>query len=426
MEYLSISDITIAPDRQRRVFNPDSLGKLSESISTKGLFHAPILRSESNTLIAGERRCKAIELLYTMGQTFSFDGIEVPINHIPVVRLSELSADDIYEAELEENIRRDNLTPQEEMQAVAKLHAFRLKQDPKHSLKDTAQEVYADDKVSGGSRGESVRDALLVAEHMDDPAVAKAKSKPEAIKAVKKILQRNHAKKLAEQFNLETSNKSPHIPVHGDAYETLNAMPSGIVDVICSDPPYGIGADNFGTMADNEHVYDDSYETWQNLMRSVATESYRICKKEAHLYFFCDWRRFTELSAFLEEKGFDVWPRPLIWSKGNGMLSRPDFGPRYTYEVILFASKGNKKVLGVFPDVLQHKAVQKPKHAAEKPVEVYVDLLQRSALPGDHILDMFSGSGTVFPAANRLKCRATGIEGDGVSYGLGIQRLEEE
>ena len=37
MEIIKLSDIKISPDRQRRVFNPDSLGKLSESIQSKGL-----------------------------------------------------------------------------------------------------------------------------------------------------------------------------------------------------------------------------------------------------------------------------------------------------------------------------------------------------------------------------------------------------
>lgn len=426
MEILSLESITIAPDRQRRVFNPDSLGKLAESIQSKGLFHAPIIRSDSNQLVAGERRLKAITLMHTMSQTFQYNGEDIPAGMVPCVRLSELSEDDIFEAELEENIRRDNLSPQEEMIAMAKLHQFRVKQDPKHSIEQTANEVYDVPDVKGGGRTTAIRDALLVTEHLNDPAVAKAKTKNEAVKAVHKKIQREHAQNLARNFADETQNSTPHIAVLGDAVETLKKMPAGIVDVICSDPPYGIDAHKFGDMADNAHKYDDSYETWLVLMSEVAVESYRVCKAHAHLYMFCDWRRYLKLSSLLSTAGFNVWPRPLIWSKGNGMLAKPEFGPRYTYEVILYASKGNKKVTGVFPDVLNHKAVQVPRHAAEKPVDVYVDLLSRSALPGDHVLDMFMGSGVIFPAANQLKLRATGIEGDETSYGFAIQRLEEK
>lgn len=108
------------------------------------------------------------------------------------------------------------------------------------------------------------------------------------------------------------------------------------------------------------------------------------------------------------------------------MLAKPEYGPRYTYETIMFASKGGKKVTGVYPDVLSHKTVLQPRHAAEKPVAVYMDLLQRSILPGDHVLDPFMGSGVIFPAANALKIRATGIELNDVAYGTAIQRLEEK
>ena len=361
-----------------------------------------------------------------MGQVFNYNGEAIPRGSVPVVRLSELSDDDIFEAELEENIRRDNLSPQEEMQAIAKLHAFRKKQNPTQTLGDTAQEIYNAEEAVPGKRTTSIKDAILVAAHIDDPAVRKAKTKTEAVKAVHKKLRREHAEELGRAFSQTNGNSSPHVPVFGDAREVLKKMPSGIVDVICSDPPYGIGADKFGDMADNAHKYDDSLETWRKLMEAVCQESYRVCKTHAHLYMFCDWRRFVELQTTLVRAGFDVWPRPLIWSKSNGMLAKPEHGPRYTYEVILFANKGGKKVTGVFPDVLTHKAVQVPRHAAEKPVDVYVDLLQRSALPGDHVLDMFMGSGVIFPAANRLKLRATGIEGEESSYGFAVQRLEEK
>lgn len=433
MEVIPLSSLTISPDRQRRVFNPDSLGKLAESIKSKGLLHAIVVKNDGCTLVSGERRSRAIGLMKTMGQSYSHDGMEIPSGHIPVVKLGELSEDDIFEAELEENIRRDNLTPQEEMLAVTKLHELRSKQNPNQSLRDTAKEVFSIDDEEGkpetlidGGRVSYIRDAQLVTKYINDPAVKKAKTRNEAVKAAHKIVRREHAAELSKTFSSRNNNKSPHVSVLGETVETLQKMPEGIVDVVCSDPPYGIGAHSFGDMADNAHDYDDSYSTWVTLMQEVAYQSYRVCKPEAHLYMFCDWSRFNELNLYLSTAGFNVWPRPLIWSKGNGMLAKPEYGPRYTYEVILFASKGKKKVQGVFPDVLSYKAVQNPRHAAEKPVDVYVDLLSRSILPGDHVLDMFMGSGVIFPAANKLKVRATGIEGNATAYGFAIQRLEEE
>lgn len=425
MQTIELSQITVSPDRQRKVFNPESIGKLAESIVSKGLMQPIVLKDDGKTLVAGERRIKAVALVYTMRQRFKHNGKDIPEGHIPFNLLHDLPEDLIYEAELEENIRRENLTPQEEMQAIASLHKLRAKNNPNQTLEATAAEVWPDSSNSSGHTVD-VRDALLVAEYINDPAVAKAKTKKEAAKAVQKKLAREHATKLAQEFSIATEIESPHVHVKGDAIETLTIMPAGIVDVLCTDPPYGIGAHEFGDMADNEHVYDDSYENWIPLMWNLARESYRVCKPHAHAYVFCDWSRFAELSAYFTDAGWNVWPRPLIWSKGNGMLAKPKFGPRYTYETILFANKGEKEVLTVgAPDVITLPLAKNVRHAAEKPVALYVELLSRSALPGDHVLDPFMGSGTVFPAANVCKLRATGVESNDVAYGFAVQRMEE-
>lgn len=425
MQTISISQIEISPERQRKVFNPESLGKLAESIVSKGLMQAIVLRDKEDTLVAGERRLRAIELCYTMGQKFKHNGEDIPLGHVPYNRLHDLSEDLIYEAELEENIRRENLTPQEEMQAIAKLHRLRTAQNPKQTLEATATEIWSDSDNASGHTVD-VRDALLVSEHLSDPAVAKAKTKKEAAKAVHKKLKREHARKMASEFSKASEIETPHVHVKGEAIEIITRMPAGIVDVLCTDPPYGIGAHEFGDMADNEHTYDDSYETWQNTMCDLAQESYRVCKPHAHAYVFCDWTRFTELSKYFSQFGWNVWPRPIIWSKGNGMLAKPDYGPRYTYETILFANKGARKVQIVgAPDVINLPQGKELRHAAEKPAALYMALLDRSCLPGDHVLDPFMGSGTIYPAANGLKLRATGIEKDETSYGFAVQRLEE-
>jgi DNA modification methylase len=116
----------------------------------------------------------------------------------------------------------------------------------------------------------------------------------------------------------------------------------------------------------------------------------------------------------------------MIWAKGNGMLPRPDHGPRNTYEALLFATKGEKRMVTVGqPDVIQvPMPVLNRTHGAEKPVGLYLDLMKRSCLPGESVLDPFMGSGTVFPAANLAHLRATGIEIHPSFYGIAVTRLE--
>jgi len=85
-------------------------------------------------------------------------------------------------------------------------------------------------------------------------------------------------------------------------------------------------------------------------------------------------------------------------------------GPRSTYETIIYARRGGKPVTVVAPDVLHYPPTGAKLHAAQKNVDLYVELLNRSCRAGEHVIDWFMGSGTIFPAATQLKLFATGID----------------
>lgn len=72
---------------------------------------------------------------------------------------------------------------------------------------------------------------------------------------------------------------------------------------------------------------------------------------------------------------------------------------------------------------LQSSGVRDKGHAAEKPTELYVQLLKRSCLPRDLILDPCCGSGTIFQAVRETYTTATGIECDEKAYGLALIKL---
>ena len=127
-----------------------------------------------------------------------------------------------------------------------------------------------------------------------------------------------------------------------------------------------------------------------------------------------------------EEGGWSVFRTPLIWYKRNGMRAPwPEYGPQRKYETILYATKGKRPVLKKAGDVLDYPPDINLGHAAQKPVALFEDLLRRSCHPGDTVLDPFAGTGTIFPAAHVLKCRATGVELDQASYGIAVKRLEQ-
>lgn len=467
MHTCALSRVIIKPDRQRTEFDPTELQNLKDSIEylpgerNRQLLHPPVLRREGDNLVlvAGERRLRAISEIFELGGSFIYNGQIFKADHgmIPFSDIGELSVLEAEEAELDENLKRVNLSWQELAQVHARLHKLRTAQKleaardphdmeqgllpgkPLQTVADTAVEVFG---RSDGAYQDTIRKETIVAKHLDNPAVAKAKTLDEAFKILKKEEERKTNIALGLEVG-KTFNSDKHLLFKANCLEWMIAQPSGQFDVILTDPPYGMGADQFGDaggkMTGIQHNYDDSHESWQTLMAGTPTSvtgklgqpgwcelAYRIAKPQAHAYVFCDIDRFHELKSYMEAAGWDVFRTPLIVHKLNsGRVPRPQHGPRRQYEIILYAIKGDKPVTHIYPDVIPCSGDDNLGHGAQKPVELYVNLLQRSVRPGDAVLDTFAGTGTIFPAAHTFKCTATGIELDEGSYGICVKRLAE-
>lgn len=407
MHILPLTLIKIPDNRQRREFLQERLIELAESIRQHGLYHPIVVAPEGDgyRLVAGERRLRAVTSLAELEVGFYCGVDRCEAGNIPCTLLSELSGLALREIELEENTIRVDLTWQERAQALSALDNLRRDQNPSHSSTDTAREVFG----YAGAAVEKVRESHAISLALADPEISKAKSHSEAVKLLKKKAQREHRELLAAAID---TAKIRHTVLLGDSCELLSTLPDESFQVLLSDPPYGVSADSFGSQATQAHAYEDSPEYAFSCYRAFAESGYRVATSSAHLYAFCTIEHFPELVKIFSSAGWSVWPRPLIWSKGPsaGMLPKPEHGPRYTYETILFASKGDKPTLCVKPDVLSYPPVSEKTHAAEKPVDLYLDLLSRSAAPGDCVLDPFAGSGVIFAAANSAKLTATGIE----------------
>lgn len=425
MELIDIDHISVSSDRQRKYFPLDKIIELADDIRRNGLLHAPVLQSDSLELLAGERRLRAVEMIRDTGGQFMYAGELIPPGYVPVTRAHSRDALGWAEAELAENLSRQDLTWQERAQAMLRLDTLRRQQDPTHTQAKTIAEVRAAAGVDKPTES-ILREEITLAAHLSDEDIAKQKTRGDAMRVLRRKAQLRQAEALGQRFAIEAKTQSPHTPVHADSLSWLPAQPAGTFDLILTDPPYGVDADTHKEQNILGHQYDDSYPTWRSTMLVLASESYRLAKPQAHLYIFCDIERWYELRGLISAEGWRVWPRPLIWNKGNGMLPRPDFGPRNTYDAILFANKGQRQVQTVgSPDIISVPApVLNRTHGAEKPVGLYLELMKRSLLPGDAVLDPFMGSGTVFPAANLAKVKATGVEVHPAFFGIAVTRLE--
>ena len=464
MRFIPISQVLIKPDRQRQEFDPAALQDLVTSIEERGLLHPPVLRDEAGTwtLVAGERRMKAIAQIWELGGSFRCDNQQVPAGEMPFTNLGDLTDLEAEEAELDENLKRKDLTWQEHAAAVARLHKLRQAQRVEavekgkpesiktliaagltqaeaekavnvpiaqlQSVADTALEIIG---RSDGAYQDQIRKEIIVSKHLANPAIAKAKSADEAFKILKK--QEESAKNVELARTVGASfNADLHTLLNVDCLDYMTTaadLPEAEkFDVILTDPPYGMGADNFGDAGGRltgiEHRYDDSPEHFTKLMTAWSKLSYNVVKAQAHAYVFCDIDKFHELKALMQAAGWYVFRTPLINHKMNsGRVPLPDQGPRRQYEIILYAIKGKKQTTHIYPDVISTSADENISHGAQKPVALYQNLLQRSVRPGDRVLDTFAGSGTIFEAANGFKCSATGTELNPEYFGQCLARI---
>lgn len=464
MNVTKLSSIIIPANRQRREFDPQKLEELKASIELSParntqLLHPPVLRREGDSLIlvAGETRLKAISDIFALGGSFLYSGKTFPAEAglVPYTDLGELSPLEAMEAELDENIRRKDLTWQEHAAAVKALHELRTAQKaavrydasqvpdpavgaaiiaatPPQSIADTAKEVTG---RADGYYQDTIRKELIVARHLDNPAVAAAKTVQEAFKILKKEETRAEAAQLAVAMG-RTSVEETYEILNMDCLAYM-ADPTnhGKFDVILTDAPYGMGADEFGNaggkLSGTTHQYDDSYEAWFELMHGPegvggwCELSYLVAKPEAHAYVFCDIDNFHVLKDAMTAAGWDVFRTPLIAYKQNsGRVPRPEHGPRRQYETILYAIKGGKKVNHIYPDVIPCTGDENMGHGAQKPVALFQNLLQRSVRPGDRVLDSFAGSGPLLEAAANCQCYSVLIEAVPAYYGMCLKRAE--
>jgi len=151
-----------------------------------------------------------------------------------------------------------------------------------------------------------------------------------------------------------------------------------------------------------------------------------LVSPQAHLYVFCDIDWFHTMKTEFSAAGWSVFRTPLIWYKKSGMRAPwPESGPQRKYETILYAVKEKRPILKMLGDVLDYPPDTNLGHAAQKPAALFEDLLRRSCLPGNSVLDPFCGSGPIFAAAHALKVRAVGIEMDQASYGISLGRINK-
>lgn len=450
MQIVEIARIKVPNDRQRKKIEPGPVVELSEAIAGPvGLLHPPVCwQSPSGDieLLVGERRFRAIQRLFEAKRQFRHNGNLVPLGSIPISFLGEADEATRFEAELSENVHRVDLHWQDRAMALARLHDLLKVRDIRQTTTKTAellvsergstpvvgQSTKPDPKPENVVKGiaRNIVQASIVARNMHNPKVSGARNQTEAYNQVLKSEEDMIRAALAKKQLAEIDPSEVLVEMtHGDLLTILPTMEAGAVDLICADPPYGVGASGggFRSRTIHHHDYKDTLDHARELTVAILTEGFRVCKSRANVFLFLDIRNWEWTTRVAANLGWSVFPRPGIWIKSaaEGLAPWGGTGFRIGTEFFMFATKGSRGLISAPMDTFLFPRVAKDEreHAAEKPSGLLEKLILCSTLPGDTVLDPCCGSGSALVAAQKLKRRGIGIEKDEEYYNLALKNV---
>ena len=197
---------------------------------------------------------------------------------------------------------------------------------------------------------------------------------------------------------------------NADCLDILPQIPQESVNLILTDPPYGIGSDERNGIDYKDEFYD---------VNKVSKLFYDILKNNARAYVFTAQKTFMQVVNGFTNSGFHLH-QTLIWHKKNliGGSKKRMYDFTSSYEQILNLHKGRPKPLkkeGLI-DVLEYPQPQsnytkdRRCHIHQKPYRLIEFLVYVSTQENDIVLDPFAGSGTTAVAAERLGRRWIAVE----------------
>ena len=193
----------------------------------------------------------------------------------------------------------------------------------------------------------------------------------------------------------------------GDCLEVMQGIPDKSIDLVLTDPPYGINylsnmrGERFNRIINDENDY--RLVTYPILNEKLKEDSVAL--------IFCSFKNYSkdylELTSYFDVKNC------IIWDKGGGGIGDLFHSLLTDYEMVIVAHKGKCLIRGKrdgsvwnYPKVPPSKMI----HPTQKPIELIKALIEKFSDENDLILDPFLGSGTTALACLELNRHFIGIE----------------
>lgn len=401
---VEVASIIIPEDRQRKDFDKDELKTLAKSIERRGGLIQPIVVTKDLVLIAGHRRLLAHKLL-------GLDKIDVRYNNT-------LDPTERSIIELEENLKRVDLSWQERCQAIKKLHANYMAAEEDWNAERTAEAI--------GMQASAVSKFLGLANEIDagNKAVIQAEKMSHAVTSLRRTKKKeidqlsntlfNDIKKPKDKEE-DSKPEPPRSVICADFIEWSKSYEGEKFSFMHCDLPYGVNMDKSGQVSQSLGLYEDSEDTYFKLLDAFTSNYFRFATHVSHIMFWFSMKYYERTRVKLETiKGARVFPYPLIWHKSDGRGMMPDMmrEGRRTYETAFLVSVNDRTILKPVANSFACPLDETRAHQAAKPKPMLEHFFQMFVEPGVRVLDPTCGSGNALVVARSLGAEVLGIELD--------------
>lgn len=206
----------------------------------------------------------------------------------------------------------------------------------------------------------------------------------------------------------------------GDCRSIMADLPDACVDLVITDPPYGVANDTV-IMRNNGTVWHSHDFGWWDYFKddsefiaftdSWVKEAARLLRPCGSFYSFFPKEKIYILVKLLERYGLFT-RNTIIWHKTNPVPQMRKVNFMSATEAIVFATK-NKGAghtfnwhLGQQENFIEHPICgggERSIHPTQKPLAVIMPWIIYSSCEGDVVLDCFGGSGTTSVACKKLR-----------------------
>ncbi len=221
-----------------------------------------------------------------------------------------------------------------------------------------------------------------------------------------------------------------------DYRDFLDDLETGSIDLVLTDPPYGISRETGFANVKNglkRFAVSMDFAAWDHEtidLEDLSARLFRVLRQGGTAIVWYDLWKLSALKSALEIAGFTMF-RQLMWQKTNPVpLNSQTTYLSNSREMAIACVKGGKPTFhssydnGVYSGPIPRFNGTRI-HPTQKPVDLFADLVTKHSNRGDLVCDPFIGSGTTAFAANREGRRFVGCDIDAHYVASALDRLHQ-